>query len=124
MSFETFARRVYSHPRIATSPPFPKAEPDADDLTQPYAAAVSNHLRVAAAQAGGLCREDGVAALTDELIGVVVAAVRPVRLNGHGASWEVLLVWEEQIRGWVAQRGPLPGHQPGLFHGHGHRFGR
>ncbi len=79
---------------------------------------------VAAAQAGGLCREDGVAALTDELIGVVVAAVRPVRLNGHGASWEVLLVWEEQIRGWVAQRGPLPGHQPGLFHGHGHRFGR
>jgi transposase len=56
---------------------------------------------VTAAEAEGLTRDDGVGALTDELIGAVVTAVRPARPNGHGASWEVLLVWEEQIRRWV-----------------------
>lgn len=57
---------------------------------------------VAAAEAAGLSREDGVEALTDELIGVVVAAVRPARPNGHGASWGLLLAREEQIKKWVA----------------------
>jgi transposase len=57
---------------------------------------------VAAAEAEGLSREAGVEALSDELIGAVVAAVRPARPNGHGASWEMLLAREEQIRGWVA----------------------
>jgi transposase len=57
---------------------------------------------VEAAQAEGLTREAGVEAVTDELIGAVVTAVRPARPNGHGASWEILLGWEEQIRGWVA----------------------
>ncbi len=57
---------------------------------------------VEAAQAEGLVREAGVEAVTDELIGAVVTAVRPARPNGHGASWEILLGWEEQIRGWVA----------------------
>ena len=37
---------------------------------------------VTAAGAAGLCREGGVEALTDELVGVVVAAVRPARPNG------------------------------------------
>lgn len=57
---------------------------------------------VAAAQAAGLIREDGVEALSDELIGAVVAAVRPARPNGHGAAWDLLLAREEQITKWVA----------------------
>jgi transposase len=56
---------------------------------------------VEAAQAAGLVRDAGLAALTDELIGEVVAAVRPARPNGHGASWEALAAREEQVRGWV-----------------------
>jgi transposase len=56
---------------------------------------------VAAAQAAGLTREAGVEALTDELVGAVVEAVRPARPDGHGASWELLLAHEEQISQWV-----------------------
>ena len=56
---------------------------------------------VEAAQAAGLARDAGVEAVTDELVGLVVEAVRPARPNGHGASWELLLGHEEQIRGWV-----------------------
>lgn len=56
---------------------------------------------VQAAQAAGLSREGGLAALDDELIGQVVASVRPARPNGHGASWETLVVHEAQIRTWV-----------------------
>jgi len=62
---------------------------------------------VAAAQAAGLTREPGeagVEAVTDELVGVVVDAVRPARPNGHGASWELLLGHEDQIRAWVSGR--------------------
>lgn len=57
---------------------------------------------VAAAQAEGLVREDGVEALSDGLLGAVVAMVRPERPNGHGAAWELLLAHEEQIIKWVA----------------------
>jgi hypothetical protein len=56
---------------------------------------------VQAAQVAGLSREAGVEALTDELVGEVVAAVRPARPNGHGASWDLLLAREEQIKAWV-----------------------
>lgn len=59
---------------------------------------------VEAAQAAGLSREAGVPveeAVTDELIGLVVEAVRPVRPGGHGAAWEALLGCEDQIRAWV-----------------------
>jgi len=56
---------------------------------------------VDAAQAAGLARDAGVEAVTDEPVGAVVEAVRPARPNGHGASWELLLVHEEQIRVWV-----------------------
>jgi len=41
---------------------------------------------VAAAEAEGLTRDAGVEALTDGLIGAVVAAVRPARPNGHGQA--------------------------------------
>ena len=57
---------------------------------------------VAAAENAGLSRDAGAEAVTDDLVGLVVEAVRPVRPNGHGASWESLLGHEEQIRGWVA----------------------
>lgn len=60
---------------------------------------------VEAAQAAGLDRSAGFAAVDDALIGRVVEAVRPVRPNGHGASWEVLLGHEEQIRAWVTGAG-------------------
>ena len=43
---------------------------------------------VAAAEAAGLSRDAGAEGLTDELVGLVVEAVRPARPNGHGASWE------------------------------------
>lgn len=56
---------------------------------------------VAAAEAAGLSREAGAEAITDDLIGVVVEAVRPARPNGHGAAWERLLAHEEQINRWV-----------------------
>ena len=40
---------------------------------------------VAAAEAAGLSRDAGAEAVTDELVGLVVEAVRPARPNGHGA---------------------------------------
>jgi transposase len=57
---------------------------------------------VAAAEAAGLARGAGVGAVTDELVGLVVDAVRPARPHGHGGSWELLLAHEEQIRVWVS----------------------
>src|SRR3954449_1641673 len=57
---------------------------------------------VEAAPAAGLTREAGATAGSDELVGLVVEAVRPARPNGHGAGWETLLGHEEQIRSWVA----------------------
>lgn len=57
---------------------------------------------VAAAEAAGLARDAGVEGVTDELVGAVVEAVRPARPNGHGASWELLVAHEEQIRAWVS----------------------
>lgn len=56
---------------------------------------------VEAAQAAGLTRDAGAGAVTDELVGAVVEAVRPARPNGHGASWELLVGHEEQITAWV-----------------------
>jgi transposase len=56
---------------------------------------------VAAAEAAGLSRDAGVEALTDALIGMVVAAVRPARPNGHGAAWDLLLTRQDQIAAWV-----------------------
>ena len=56
---------------------------------------------VAAAQAAGLSRDADLGAVDDELVGVVVDAVRPARPNGHGDSWEMLLGHERQIRAWV-----------------------
>jgi transposase len=60
---------------------------------------------VEAAVSAGLSREDGPAALTDELIGAVIAAARPERTDGHGRSWEQLDGREDQIRARIAKDG-------------------
>jgi transposase len=56
---------------------------------------------IRAAQEAGLARGGGEGQLTDELLGVVVGAVRPARPAGHGASWELLAGRKEEIAGWV-----------------------
>jgi transposase len=56
---------------------------------------------VEAALAAGLDRDGGECQLTDELIGAVIAAVRPARASGHGAAWESLLAHEQQICEWI-----------------------
>ena len=56
---------------------------------------------VQAAETAGLDRAAGTDAVTDKLVGAVVAAVRPSRPNGHGAAWEALAGHEEQIRAWI-----------------------
>ena len=58
---------------------------------------------VAAAEAAGVCREGGLARLTDEVIGQVVAAVRPARAGGHGHAWDALEAEREQISEWVGK---------------------
>ena len=60
---------------------------------------------VDAAVAVGLVRDGGVQQLTDELIGAVIAAVRPDRAQGHGAAWDSLLVHEQQLRKWIGADG-------------------
>jgi transposase len=56
---------------------------------------------IAAAQEAGLARDGGEGQLTDELIGMVVAAVRPARPAGHGESWQLLGQRKEEISRWV-----------------------
>src|SRR5262249_7507466 len=58
---------------------------------------------VAAAEAAGVVREGGEAQLSDEVIGQVVAAVRPVRAGGHGQAWEVLEAHRERVSEGVEQ---------------------
>lgn len=60
---------------------------------------------VEAAQAAGLRRDDDADVIDDGLIGAVADAVRPVRPDGHGAAWDQLLGFEEQITAWVAGQG-------------------
>jgi transposase len=56
---------------------------------------------VAAAVAAGLDRDGGVDQLDDELIGTVVAAVRPDRPQGYGSAWEALCANHDRINKWV-----------------------
>ncbi|MGZ6789288.1 MAG: IS21 family transposase [Mycobacteriaceae bacterium] len=58
---------------------------------------------VAAAVAAGLDRDGGAGQLSDELIGAVVAAVRPDRPQGYGAAWEALCANHDRISVWVGQ---------------------
>ncbi|MBK9178732.1 MAG: IS21 family transposase [Acidimicrobiales bacterium] len=50
----------------------------------------------------GLVRDGGDEQLTDVFIGVVVEAVRPHRLDGHGEAWRLLQAHHDEIAGWVA----------------------
>jgi transposase len=52
---------------------------------------------VTAAVEAGLARDGGAAQLTDELIGQVAQAVRPVRPDGHGQAWEALEACQGEI---------------------------
>ena len=56
---------------------------------------------IAAARVAGLDRGGDESQLTDELLGQVVAAVRPARPAGHGASWEALVPVTAEVTGWV-----------------------
>lgn len=57
---------------------------------------------IRAGQAAGLARNGDEGQLTDELVGQVVAAVRPARPAGHGASWEALAARRGEVSDWVA----------------------
>jgi len=58
---------------------------------------------VQAAQAAGVARGGDLDQLSDEVIGVVVAAVRPDRPAGHGSAWQLLQEHREQVTAWVEQ---------------------
>lgn len=58
---------------------------------------------IAAAAELGVDRSGGEGQLTDELIGRLAEAVRPVRTDGHGEAWRSLLAEEEQIKKWVTE---------------------
>ena len=56
---------------------------------------------VAAAAEAGLARDGGPGQLTDELVGQVAEAVRPVRPGGHGRPWDQLEACQGEIAGQV-----------------------
>jgi len=58
---------------------------------------------VAAAEAAGLARDGGLGQLSDELVGAVVAAVRPDRPQGYGVTWEALQANHDRIEKWVGK---------------------
>jgi transposase len=58
---------------------------------------------VQAAEAAGMARDGGEGQLSDELLGAVVAVVRPARPAGHGSAWQQLVEHQEQITAWVGQ---------------------
>src|SRR5258706_3327134 len=58
---------------------------------------------VHAAEEAGVVRDGGLGQVTDEVIGRVVAAVRPARPAGHGSAWALLLAERKQITTWVGK---------------------
>jgi hypothetical protein len=56
---------------------------------------------IKAAQAAGLARDGDESQLSDELLGQVVAAVRPARPAGYGESWGALAGRQDVVTGWV-----------------------
>ena len=60
-------------------------------------------------------RDAGPVGVSDDLVGLVVEAVRPARPNGHGSSWETLLGYEEQIRVAGTSRGGRFARDPGEY---------
>src|SRR5690348_12242069 len=58
---------------------------------------------VQAAEAAGVVRDGGWVQVTDEVVGAVVAAVRPARPTGYGQAWQLLEAHRQQITEWVGQ---------------------
>jgi transposase len=56
---------------------------------------------VQAAEAAGVVRGGGVGQLSDEVLGAVVAAVRPARPAGHGSAWGLLAERREELTALV-----------------------
>jgi hypothetical protein len=54
-----------------------------------------------AAEEVGLVRAGGEGQLSDELVGAVVEAVRPHRVDGRGVAWRLLVANHELIEGWL-----------------------
>jgi transposase len=52
---------------------------------------------VQAAEAAGVVRDGGLGQLSDEVLGAVVAAVRPARPAGHGSAWELLQARRDEL---------------------------
>jgi transposase len=49
----------------------------------------------------GLVRDGGDELLSDAFIGMVVEAVRPHRIDGHGEAWRLLQANHDQLAAWV-----------------------
>ena len=49
----------------------------------------------------GLDRDGGDGQLSDEFVGMVIAAVRPDRPDRHGESWALIAEHHDKITGWV-----------------------
>ena len=58
---------------------------------------------VDAAESAGLVRDGGQEQLTDELLGLVVEAVRPSRPAGRGGAWQACEGERDRIKGWLEQ---------------------
>jgi transposase len=56
---------------------------------------------VQAAQAIGVVQDGGWQQVSDDVVGAVVAAVRPARPAGHGSAWQLLAGEQQQIIVWV-----------------------
>jgi hypothetical protein len=56
---------------------------------------------VGAAEVLGLVRAGGETQLTDELVGGVVEAVRPHRVDGHGEAWRLLVANHRLVHDWL-----------------------
>jgi transposase len=51
----------------------------------------------------GLSREGGEGQLSDGLMAMVLEAVRPYRVDGHGEAWRALVSNHEQIKTWLEE---------------------
>lgn len=58
---------------------------------------------VEAGEQAGLDREAGEEQLSDELLGAVVAAVRPARPQGRGEAWQRCEAHRDQLEAWLEQ---------------------
>jgi transposase len=51
----------------------------------------------------GLGRDGGEEQLSDVFVGMVVEAVRPHRVDGHGEGWQLLVARHDQVAAWVKE---------------------